>query len=184
MNSSLTIEVTPRNDDLRLVCHAPSLAGTDVLGTALATALTPASVIVLLGELGSGKTRLVEAIACGLGCPPEVVTSPTFVLIQEYDGRLPLYHFDAWRLRDSDEFLELGADELLAGDGCCCVEWGDRVADVLPSDRLTVSITPAGPESRRFTCTAAGPRSRRILLQTAATLQPDQHPPSSAAKDS
>ena len=153
-----------------LTAEAGSLAGTDRLGAALADGLYPGCVLMLCGNLGSGKTRLVEAIAAGLGCPREAVSSPTFVLVQEYEGRLPLYHFDTWRLRDSNEFLELGAEELLEAEGCCCVEWGDRVEEILPPDRVNVQIDSTGADSRRFTFQATGARSRKLLEQLAAAL--------------
>jgi tRNA threonylcarbamoyladenosine biosynthesis protein TsaE len=154
----------------RLICQARSLAGTDRLGAALGEAVFPGCVLMLCGELGSGKTRLVEAIAAGLGFSRDAVSSPTFVLVQEYEGRLPVYHFDTWRLRDSDEFLELGADELLEGDGVCCVEWGDRVKDVLPADRVDVRIAATGEQSRCFTLQATGPRCRQMLGEAAERL--------------
>jgi tRNA threonylcarbamoyladenosine biosynthesis protein TsaE len=104
------------------------------------------------------------------------VTSPTFLLIQEYAGRLPLYHFDTYRLRDSDEFLELGADELIHGSGVCLIEWADRVADVLPRDLLRIEIETTGPTSRRFAFAGTGPRSSgladRLDVQLRTRPQP------------
>src|SRR5437899_12146513 len=104
------------------------LAGTTAFGRRLAELLFPGSVIALVGPLGAGKTHLVRAVAEGLGvADSRVVSSPTFVLIQEYTGRLPIYHFDAYRLKHSGEFLELGAHEYFEGKGVCLVEWADRV---------------------------------------------------------
>lgn len=123
------------------------------LGERLAAALQPPAVVSLIGPLGAGKTRLVQAIAATLGVEEEV-TSPTFVLINEYaTGRTPIYHFDAYRLRDEDEFLELGAEEYFAnggaaGPGLVLIEWGDRFADLLPPSAITVRIEVAG-ETRR-----------------------------------
>lgn len=133
------------------------------LGRALAEALEPGTCVALVGNLGAGKTRLVQAIARALGVDRQQAASPTFVLIHEYSGRLPLYHFDAYRLKDSDEFLDLGAGELLEGEGVCLIEWADRVADALPRDRLTVTLAPIGETSRRLTFTAGGAQSQRVL---------------------
>lgn len=134
------------------------------LGEALAGVLRPGLVIALVGDLGAGKTRLVQAIASAMGVARDDVTSPTFVLIQEYDGELPLYHFDTYRLRDSDQFLELGADELMAADGVCLVEWADRVADVLPQDCLRIEIVATGPTERQFRVTGSGPISNEVVI--------------------
>jgi tRNA threonylcarbamoyladenosine biosynthesis protein TsaE len=131
----------------------------------------PGTVVALVGHLGAGKTRLAQAVAEAFGVNRDAVTSPTFVLLQEYAGRLPLYHFDAYRLRDVDEFLALGADELLWSDGVCLVEWADRVIDALPVDRILVEIEPVGPESRLFRFAASGPRSQKTVEQLGERLR-------------
>lgn len=149
--------------------HALNEQETSRLGRALADAFEPGLVVALIGNLGAGKTRLVQSIAEALGLNRQDVTSPTFVLIQEYEGDLPLYHFDTYRLNDSDQFLELGADELMAADGVCLIEWADRVADVLPPDLLRIEIEIAGPDERLFQISGAGPKSNSIVekLRTA-----------------
>lgn len=149
-----------------------SEAETQQIGAALAAALVPGTVVALIGNLGAGKTRLVQAVAEALGMDRSAVTSPTFVLLQEYAGRLPLYHFDAYRLRDVDEFLALGADELLWSDGVCLIEWADRVAEALPADRLRIEIEPAGAESRLFRFIPGGPRSRSLVEELRKRLGP------------
>jgi len=136
-----------------------------MLGHRLAICLQPGDVISLIGNLGAGKTHLVQAIAQGLEVHRDFVHSPTFVLIQEYAGRLPICHIDAYRLKSIDEFLELGADELLGGESVCLIEWGDRVEEVLPRDRLTISIEATGLESRRLELCSSGPRSQSIIEQ-------------------
>ena len=129
---------------------------TDRLGAALAAVLQPGSVIALNGTLGAGKTRLVRAIATALGVAAERVTSPTFVLVHEYtDGRLPVYHIDAYRLKDDDEFLGLGPDEYFEADGLTFIEWAERVADCLPAERLDISIEVTGQEQRMVTISDA-----------------------------
>jgi tRNA threonylcarbamoyladenosine biosynthesis protein TsaE len=138
-------------------------ADTDRLAAALARELTPGTVVCLNGPLGAGKTRFVQGIARALGCTNQFVNSPTFTLVQEYDARLPIYHLDAYRLKDSDEFLELGGDELLAGLGVVFIEWADRIADVLPSSALKVEITVMGLMQRTFRCESTDARTQVAL---------------------
>ena len=133
------------------------------LGAALAEALQPGLVVALIGSLGAGKTRLVRAVAEAAGVDPREISSPTFVLIREYEGRLPIYHFDTYRLAGEEEFLDLGADEYLHGGGVCFIEWADRVAGVLPADVLTIDIRITGQTTRELLFFAAGPVSREAL---------------------
>src|SRR6188508_1780302 len=119
----------------------PALAATKAFGRRLGELLFPGAVIALVGQLGAGKTHLTRAIAEGLGVKNSAaVNSPTFVLIQEYPARLPIYHFDAYRLNGPREFAELGVDEYFRGDGVCVVEWADKVEVVLPADHLRIEI--------------------------------------------
>lgn len=143
--------------------EAHSEQDTDALGAKLAEAAEPGLVVGLIGQLGAGKTRLVRATATALGADPSSVSSPTFVLIQEYFGRIPVYHFDTYRLRDVRAFADLGADEYFSGDGVCFVEWADRVASELPRDLLRIEVTVLAPTARRFRITASGPLSQRAL---------------------
>ena len=114
-------------------------------GHRLASLLFPGAVVALVGPLGAGKTQLVRAVAEGLGiADSRVVSSPTFVLIQEYEARLPIYHFDAYRLRTEVEFIDLGAHEYFEGSGVCLVEWADRVEASLPEQFLKITIAPTG----------------------------------------
>ncbi len=130
---------------------AQSEEDTDRLGAALAAALSPGTVVGLIGTLGAGKTRLVQAVAAGLGVPRSNVTSPTFVLVNEYTGgRMPIYHFDTYRLKDDDEFLILRPDEYFDGDGLTFVEWADRVEALLPAERVEITIVPTGETRRQF----------------------------------
>lgn len=129
-------------------------AETDALGKRLADALSPPAVVALVGPLGAGKTRLVQSVAAALGVTEEV-TSPTFVLCNEYrSGHVPIYHLDAYRLKDEDEFVELGVDEYFAGTasagpGLVFVEWGDRFPDCLPETVVTIRLEPLDGERRR-----------------------------------
>lgn len=139
-----------------LSIEADDEAETARLGRALAGSVVPGTVIGLIGPLGAGKTRLSRALAEALGVDPSAIASPTFVLIHEYEGRLPVYHFDAYRLAGPDDFEALGAAEYLDGDGVCLVEWADLVADRLPSRAWTLRIEPLGPTRRRFHLDVAG----------------------------
>lgn len=131
-------------------------ADTARLGAALAEVLPPGTTIGLIGTLGAGKTRLVQAVAEALGVARASVTSPTFVLVNEYQGRHPIYHFDTYRLRDEDEFLELGPDEYFDSAGLTFVEWADRFPTCLPRQRLTLSFEITGATTREITLTATG----------------------------
>ncbi|WP_406700052.1 tRNA (adenosine(37)-N6)-threonylcarbamoyltransferase complex ATPase subunit type 1 TsaE [Singulisphaera sp. Ch08] len=131
----LTIEVASEQD-------------TERLGRALAEVVEPGVVIGLVGPLGAGKTRLTRALAEALDVDPSCIASPTFVLIHEYEGRIPVYHFDAYRLPSPDEFESLGASDYFTGDGVCLVEWANLVLDRLPLDVWIIQIEPTGPEQR------------------------------------
>ncbi|MHB8902521.1 MAG: tRNA (adenosine(37)-N6)-threonylcarbamoyltransferase complex ATPase subunit type 1 TsaE [Thermoguttaceae bacterium] len=155
----------------QLLFHAQSEFDTFRLGAALAGRLPPGSVVALLGTLGAGKTRLVQAIAEGYGIPRRDVVSPTFVLIHEYPGDRMLYHIDAYRLKDDDEFLELGPEEYFESDGVTLVEWADRVENCLPQERLEVRIEVTGAETRAFQLLARGNRYQDALDGLASDLE-------------
>ena len=146
-----------------------SVESTLALGEALGRCLNAELTIGLVGPLGAGKTHLVKGIAAG-NAPRRVssVTSPTFTLIHEYDGRLTLYHVDAYRLRDTAELLALGFDELTRADSVVVVEWADRVRSAMPEDSLWITLALTGPTDRDLTFQAGGPRAQRCLdaLQT------------------
>lgn len=120
------------------------------LGQKLAEELRPGDVILLEGDLGAGKSELARGIAAGLGVT-ETVTSPSFTILNVYQsGRIPLYHFDWYRLESPEELYELGMEEYLGGDGIALVEWPGRCAEALPADFLLIEILPIGAESRSF----------------------------------
>jgi tRNA threonylcarbamoyladenosine biosynthesis protein TsaE len=137
----------------------PELALTEAFGHRLGTLLFPNAVVALIGPLGAGKTHLVRAIAEGLGIAnPAAVTSPTFTLIHEYPARLPIFHFDAYRLKGPDEFLDLGVAEYYEAGGVCLIEWADKVEAALPAERLTIRLTPLDENRRRAEIEATGER--------------------------
>jgi tRNA threonylcarbamoyladenosine biosynthesis protein TsaE len=147
-----------------LAIDAPDLAATESLGRRIGALLFPGAVIALVGQLGAGKTHLTRAIAEGLGARnPAAVNSPTFVLIQEYPARLPIYHFDAYRLSGPREFTDLGVDEYFTGGGVSIVEWADKVGPAMPPECLTIAISILGPTARRFELSAGGARYEAVL---------------------
>jgi tRNA threonylcarbamoyladenosine biosynthesis protein TsaE len=128
-------------------------AGTDALGKLLAAHLPEHTVVALNGTLGAGKTRLVQAIAAELGIDPRDVTSPTFVLCQIHRGKKQLHHYDVYRVRDDDEFLELGPEESFEQADLTIIEWAERVARCLPRDAWRIDLEVTGPTARRATIT-------------------------------
>lgn len=149
--------------EMSLQFQASSEADTGRLGGLLSDRLPDGSVVALVGTLGAGKTRLVQAIAEHCGVDRRDVVSPTFVLIHEYPGRHTVYHIDAYRIKDEDEFLELGPEEYFDSDGITLVEWADRVAGCLPRQHLEVRIEVTGAESRRFELIAHGAPFEAVL---------------------
>jgi tRNA threonylcarbamoyladenosine biosynthesis protein TsaE len=140
----------PKELSGRVRIDLPRLEATLAFGHRLGSLLWPGAVVALVGELGAGKTHLARAIAEGLGVPDgRVVTSPTFVLVQEYQGQLPVFHFDAYRLHSEAEFAELGTDEYFQAGGVCLVEWADRVSGCLPPEHLRVTLEVVGEIARR-----------------------------------
>ena len=151
----------------------PELAATEDAGRRLGRLLFPGAVVALVGGLGAGKTHFIRAVAEGLGVRnPAAVTSPTFVLIQEYPARVPIYHFDAYRLSGAGEFAALGTDEYFHGDGVCLVEWADRVADALPAERLSLSFRVLSETAREVTAAATGERYGDLLSEWLADVAP------------
>jgi tRNA threonylcarbamoyladenosine biosynthesis protein TsaE len=146
-----------------LTIEVASLAETEALGRRLGELLIPNAVVALIGPLGAGKTHFVRAVAEGLAIRnPLTVTSPTFVLIQEYPARLPIFHFDAYRLPGSREFLDMGVHEYYEAGGVCLIEWADRVMDALPDERLQIEIEPLDENRRRFRFSANGARYQQL----------------------
>jgi tRNA threonylcarbamoyladenosine biosynthesis protein TsaE len=134
---------------------------TEALGERLAPLLQPGDVLALSGELGAGKTCLVRGLARGLGVDETTVASPSFTLLHEYEGRLPLYHLDCYRLDDPEAIGELGLEDYYAAPGVLAIEWAERVPD-LPEERLDIGISWVSENRRRIRLAARGPLAERL----------------------
>jgi tRNA threonylcarbamoyladenosine biosynthesis protein TsaE len=131
----------------RIVTHSEE--ATISAGAEFARRLEPGAIVALYGDLGSGKTRFVKGISRGLGVT-ETVASPTFTIVNEHrDGRIPLFHFDCYRLRSAAELDEIGFDEYIYGAGVCVIEWAEVIESKLPEHRFNVRITPGDQELER-----------------------------------
>lgn len=140
-----------------------SRTATEAFGRIIGRSLAGGETLALSGELGAGKTALVRGIAAGLGTPSNHVTSPTFVLIHEYEGRLPLIHVDLYRLRSVAEAEGIGLQEYFHGNIVTAIEWADKFPDILPIDRLDLSLEHKTPTARTARMTAHGPRANTLL---------------------
>ena len=123
-----------------MVLLSHSAEETERFGETLAATLHPGSVVAYTGALGMGKTAFTRGLARGLGCRGRV-TSPTFTIVNEYEGKMPLFHFDMYRLSSSDDLFDIGWEDYLSRGGICAVEWSERVTDALPPDTVFVNIT-------------------------------------------
>lgn len=123
---------------------------TQAFGAEFAARLEPNSVVALTGDLGAGKTTFSKAVAKGLGIS-ETITSPTFTIVAEYEsGRLPLYHFDVYRVSDEDELFEIGFEDYFRKGGVCLIEWADLVEDLLPEDAIRITLSYGEEEGERI----------------------------------
>jgi tRNA threonylcarbamoyladenosine biosynthesis protein TsaE len=148
-----------------VVVDAATEAETQKFARRFASMLRPGDVVSLDGPLGSGKTRFVQGVASALRCENAFVNSPTFGLVQIYEGRMPVVHIDAYRLKDEDEFEELGGRELFDPEGVTLIEWADRIAGSLPKERWQVRAEHISETSRRYTVTSTH-RDRGNLVST------------------
>lgn len=133
---------------MEFITHSPE--ETEKIGEALAKSLQPGTILAYRGDLGAGKTAFTRGLARGLGCK-ETVTSPTYTIVNEYlGGRLPLFHFDMYRLASSDDLWDIGWEDYLDREGVCAVEWSENVADAM-ENAVTVTIEKLGENTRRIT---------------------------------
>jgi tRNA threonylcarbamoyladenosine biosynthesis protein TsaE len=152
-----------------LVLRAPDETATKAIGAALAGILEPGDVVGLTGDLGAGKTRFVQGAAAALEVEDPVV-SPTFMLVREYDGRVPVHHLDAYRLSGAAELEDLGIDEVLPADAVAFVEWADRVVDALPENWLELVLHTRPDEVREIQVRPHGDRWSGRVAELRSTL--------------
>lgn len=133
-----------------LELHSNSAENTIKIGEKIGLSLKKGDIIAYKGTLAAGKTTLTKGIAKALQID-EVITSPTFTLISEYYGKLPLYHFDVYRLDSVEDFLNLGSEEMMYGDGVCAIEWSEKIESALPKDAIIINIEILTPETRKIT---------------------------------
>lgn len=145
-----------------LISHAPH--ETERIGRELGALLSKGAFIALFGDLGGGKTCFTRGLVAGVA-PQSVhlVASPTFAIMNEYPGPVPVYHFDFYRLGSSREIVELGFDDFFQGDGICVAEWSERLEEILPPDALRIYFHNGGEELRTITLSAGGERSRNLI---------------------
>ncbi len=122
-----------------MIYKSNSSKETENIAKSFAKTLKKGDVLCLDGDLGVGKTAFVKGLAKGLGVS-EYISSPTFTIVNCYDGYLPLYHFDVYRISDSDEMFDIGFDEYIQGDGICVIEWANIIDDILPDERYDIKI--------------------------------------------
>ena len=147
---------------LELISHSPEQ--TQKLGMRIGELALPGDVFLLVGDLGSGKTCLTQGIAWGLGIK-EYALSPSFVIMRELYGRLPLYHIDLYRLDRIEESMELGLDDYLYGRGVCVVEWAEKALSILPREHLLIKISHLSDTGRSFQFKPSGQRYLEIVAQ-------------------
>lgn len=141
-----------------MVIISNSPQDTERAGAELAATLPPGTVIAYTGDLGAGKTAFTRGLAQGLGVPGRV-TSPTFTIVNEYEGgRLPLFHFDMYRLGSSDELFDIGWEDYLSRGGVCAVEWSENIADALDPDTIRVDIRQGEHPQQRIITITGGPQ--------------------------
>ena len=148
--------------DLKLISHSPEQ--TQQLGVKIGELALPGDIFLLVGNLGAGKTCLAQGIAWGLDIK-EYALSPSFVIMRELHGRLPLYHIDLYRLDRIEEIADLGLDDYLHGNGVCVVEWAEKGLSALPTEHLMIQINYLSDTERSFQLKPSGKRYQEILAQ-------------------
>lgn len=155
-----------RVQERTVVYRSASAKQTRLFGEAVGRLAHAGDLIALSGELGAGKTLLVGGLAYGLGVDPATyVCSPTFTIMHQYRGRLPLYHIDLYRIESPDAVAGLGLDEYLAGDGVTAIEWAEHGCGYLPEARLTLTLRYTGPNTRTIEIVPVGDRYMRLVQE-------------------
>jgi tRNA threonylcarbamoyladenosine biosynthesis protein TsaE len=144
-----------RNKDI-VVFNTDNPKETKCLGKKIGKLLKAGNVVALVGNLGAGKTVIANGLCEGLGVKEDYITSPTYTIINQYDGRIPVYHIDLYRLKDSSELYNLGWDEYIYGHGVCMIEWADRAAEMLSEEYLMINMEVTGRNKRKITLQAKG----------------------------
>jgi tRNA threonylcarbamoyladenosine biosynthesis protein TsaE len=163
---SLLKDSAPTSDSVDSSClmhRSESVAETEDLGRMAGQSARGGEVIALYGELGTGKTAFVRGMAAGLGVPTHAVNSPTFVLVHEYQGRLPLIHIDLYRLQEARDLRHLGLEEYFNDRVVVAMEWAERAAQDLPADRLETRLVHEGGTTRSISMLPTGNQARRLL---------------------
>ena len=140
---------------MQLVVTTNTVAETEAVGQALAKQLSAGDIVAMYGDLGAGKTAFVRGMARGLDSQ-DPVSSPTFTIVNEYSGRLKLYHFDAYRLASSDELYDIGWDDYTGSGGVCVVEWSENISDIYDGTQTSVKIERISERGRKITIERAG----------------------------
>ena len=156
-----------RIEHLELISHSPE--ETQRFGMRIGELALPGDIFLLVGSLGTGKTCLTQGIAWGLGIK-EYALSPSFVIVRELHGRLPLYHVDLYRLDNIKEIAELGLDDYLYGNGVCVVEWAEKGLSMLPAEHLLIEISYLSDTERGFMLKPSGKRYMKIAAKLSASL--------------
>jgi tRNA threonylcarbamoyladenosine biosynthesis protein TsaE len=152
----------PKEENWEVLTRSPK--ETLRMGKILGERLKPGDAVALIGDLGAGKTTLAKGIARGAGVEDEgEVTSPSFVLVNEYQGRFPVYHADLYRLEQAREMEDLGWEEFIFGDGISLMEWAEKIPGVLPEERIEIRISWVSEQERKFVITGKGTRASRIV---------------------
>ena len=153
-----------------LVIETGSPEQTEAVGSSLGKLLDSGDVVTLSGELGGGKTCFVRGVVASLApASKELVASPTFAILNEYPGQPPVLHYDCYRLHGSDDAIELGFEEQLCGKAVCLIEWPERIAGILPDERLEVLFEYSGEDQRSITFFPHGSRGIKLVEQLATT---------------
>jgi tRNA threonylcarbamoyladenosine biosynthesis protein TsaE len=154
----------------KVVLQTRNTSGTIQIGKSIGSLLLPGDVVALVGELGTGKTQFIKGLAVGVGIgKPTYISSPSFTLINEYEGKIPFYHIDLFRLRAEKEAEDLGLEEYFQSGGITAVEWADRIPSLLPREMLWIQISYTGKNTRSIEILGRGKRYEELInrLRTA-----------------
>lgn len=158
---------------MKIITHSPH--ETEIIGFKLGTLLKKGSFIALFGDLGGGKTCFTRGVVAAVA--PEslhLVSSPTFAIMNEYQGPLPVYHFDFYRLTSGHEITELGFEEYFQGDGICIAEWSERVEDLLPKDHIKLTFEHADGDCRKISLIAGSPHAQVLIDELKSLLNTEE----------